>query len=212
MAGPADKFNNQGLSSGPARITILVEKHQCRAPSMRNLILSLFLIISPLAHGQVTVYEYDQGSARGYPDYRIHQKFDPAGMRALAQQLEVQRAQQEGWEALLSAQQHQMASKAAAMPPQFTQPRITQETFWDRFNTMASQRKGLYADWDSVVMRPDLAITEDMVSLMAESPYAADIAYYLGKNPELSERIARQGILDAARSILAIEGKVSAAQ
>ena len=44
----------------------------------------------------------------------------------------------------------------------------------------AAPRMGLYPDFEKVVFSGDIAITNDMIRLMADSLLAADIAYYLG--------------------------------
>jgi hypothetical protein len=55
-----------------------------------------------------------------------------------------------------------------------------------------------------------LQINDDMVALMAESEYAADIAYYLGKHPDEAARISRMPLQDAGPAIFAIEAAVRA--
>ena len=44
-----------------------------------------------------------------------------------------------------------------------------------------------------------------MVALMAESEYAADIAYYLGQHPDEAAKISRMQLQDAGRAIFAVE-------
>ena len=61
-----------------------------------------------------------------------------------------------------------------------------------------------------MVFESDVAITPDMVRLMAGSDYAADIAYYLGKHKAEARAIAMLPLLDAARAIDAIEARLKA--
>jgi hypothetical protein len=44
---------------------------------------------------------------------------------------------------------------------------------------------------------------------MANSPYAADIAYYLAKRRDEIERIGKMGFFDTAAAIKEIESRVS---
>jgi hypothetical protein len=74
----------------------------------------------------------------------------------------------------------------------------------------AAPRRERYPDFDAVALAPEVPISLDMVRLMAYSPYAADIAYYLGKHRDEAERIAAMGFLDAAAAIQRIERKVAA--
>lgn len=72
----------------------------------------------------------------------------------------------------------------------------------------AKPRMGLYPDFAKVVFESDVAITPDMVLLMATSDYAADIAYYLGTHKAESLAIARLPLLEAAKALDDIERKV----
>ena len=56
-----------------------------------------------------------------------------------------------------------------------------------------------------MVFDEELQISLDMVALMAESRYAADIAYYLGKHPEESARISQMPLPEAGKAIFDIE-------
>jgi len=65
----------------------------------------------------------------------------------------------------------------------------TKPTVWDtaqgkQFMTAIESRKGHWADFDQIVFKSNVAYSEDMLSQMAKSPYAADIAYYLGTHPK----------------------------
>ena len=76
------------------------------------------------------------------------------------------------------------------------------------FNSAASARRHLYPDFESVAYAPDVQITVDMIKLMTGSSYAADIAYYLGKNKGEAAEISRMHILQASKAITDIENKM----
>jgi hypothetical protein len=52
-------------------------------------------------------------------------------------------------------------------------------------------RKHLFADFDQVVIHGKAPMTPDMLAMITPSPYAADIAYFLGSHPEQSGSIAQ---------------------
>lgn len=65
-----------------------------------------------------------------------------------------------------------------------------------------------YKDFDEVVHNPRLPITPDMTQVMLGSDRAADIAYYLGKNPGKAHEIANASPMEMARQIGAIEARL----
>jgi hypothetical protein len=67
-------------------------------------------------------------------------------------------------------------------------------------------------DFDAVVFADDLPMTIPMIGLIAESRYAADIAYYLGRHRDEAAAIAQKPLPEAGRAILAIEAQVKAAE
>ena len=78
-----------------------------------------------------------------------------------------------------------------------------------RFKKAILYRRFKWPDFDEVAFAPGVQVTPDMLGLMAESRYAADIAYYLGKHQERSAQIARMPRRDQASAISAIAAKVS---
>lgn len=66
-----------------------------------------------------------------------------------------------------------------------------------------------YHDFDDVAFNPALPITKPMAEALAESPLGAEIAYFLGKNPEEAGRISRLGPLGAARELGRIEARLA---
>ena len=79
-----------------------------------------------------------------------------------------------------------------------------------RFYEAIKYRRYKWDDFDEVVMNPDLQISMDMVALMVESQYAADIAYYLGSHLEESEVISRMKLPWAGKAIFSIETEIIA--
>ena len=79
-----------------------------------------------------------------------------------------------------------------------------------RFMEAIKSRKGMYPDFDKVVLHGNAPVTPSMLGLMSESPYAADIAYYLGQHPEQSGAIARMPPEQARSAIKQIEAAAAA--
>jgi hypothetical protein len=76
----------------------------------------------------------------------------------------------------------------------------------------AEDARTKYADFDRVVSAPDVPITPTMARMITASDVGADVAYYLGTNKAEAARIAQMSDLDAARSIGAIEARLSLPQ
>lgn len=66
-------------------------------------------------------------------------------------------------------------------------------------------------DFDTVALNPDLPVSEAMAATIARSERGAEIAYHLGRNPELARRIAGLDPLSAARELGRIEAQLSPA-
>jgi hypothetical protein len=79
-----------------------------------------------------------------------------------------------------------------------------------KFMKAIEPRKRRFADFDQVVIHGKTAVTPEMLALIAESPYAADIAYYLGKHPEQSGAIAQMQPAEAGLAVRRIEATVAA--
>ncbi len=79
-----------------------------------------------------------------------------------------------------------------------------------KFMEAIKPRRHLFADFDLVVIHGKAPVTPSMLALMAESPYAADIAYYLGKHPQQSGSIAQMRPEQARLSVQQIEASVAA--
>ncbi len=60
-----------------------------------------------------------------------------------------------------------------------------------KFMEAIKPRKDMYPDFDKVVLQGNAPVTPAMLGMISASPYAADIAYYLGQHAEQSGAIAR---------------------
>jgi hypothetical protein len=101
----------------------------------------------------------------------------------------------------------QAGQPGAAVP---LAPPASSDPYLQEWMAKAQPRMGLYPDFAAVVFESDVAITPDMVKLMAGSEFAADIAYYLGTHKAEARAIAMLPLLDAARAIDAIEAQIKA--
>ncbi len=79
-----------------------------------------------------------------------------------------------------------------------------------KFMEAIKHRKHRFADFDQVVIHSKTPVTPEMLALMAESPYAADIAYYLGKHPEQSGAIAQMPPAEAGSAVRQLEATILA--
>jgi hypothetical protein len=126
-------------------------------------------------------------------------------------QQQQQQQQQEAWERerLLreDAQRRelQQQQQQAQKPPATTH--APQEII-SRFESIIKYRRYKYEDFNEVVYDDNLSITLDMIALMSESEYAADIAYYLGKHPDETAAVSKMALPQAGAAIFAIEEKL----
>lgn len=78
--------------------------------------------------------------------------------------------------------------------------------FWAAQTAEARTR---YADFDQVALH-DAPIDQRMARVIIQSDAAADVAYWLGKNPEVGRQIAAMDDLGMARAIGRIEAQIAA--
>jgi hypothetical protein len=83
------------------------------------------------------------------------------------------------------------------------------ENVYRDWHAAMQSRKWLFPDFNDVVFAPGVEMSGYMVQCMANSPYAADIAYYLAKRRDEIERIGKMGFFDTAAAIKEIESRVS---
>ena len=74
-----------------------------------------------------------------------------------------------------------------------------------------SEGRSRYNDFDDVVGQlSEETMTPEMAVTIADSDVAADLAYHLGKSPDLARRISRMSPLQQARALGGIEARLSA--
>lgn len=69
------------------------------------------------------------------------------------------------------------------------------------FAERVAKARTQHADFDSVALNPRLPISPAMAETIARAEAGPEIAYQLGRNPELAARIAELDPLDAAREL-----------
>ena len=67
-----------------------------------------------------------------------------------------------------------------------------------------------YPDFEAVALSENIPINQAMAEMIVSSDVAADVTYFLGKNPELSRQISGFDQISMARAIGKIEAQVSA--
>ena len=71
----------------------------------------------------------------------------------------------------------------------------------ESYTKQTEQARQAYEDFDDVVQDPDLPISQAMAEAIMRSSNGADVAYYLGKNPDQAARIASLDPFSAAVEI-----------
>ena len=71
----------------------------------------------------------------------------------------------------------------------------------ESYTKQTEQARQAYSDFDDVVQDPDLPISQAMAEAIMRSTNGADVAYYLGKNPDQAARIASLDPFSAAVEI-----------
>jgi hypothetical protein len=98
-------------------------------------------------------------------------------------------------------QQQQQAQQAPSSAHQSN----NKDEIISRFKNAIKYRRFRYKDFNEVVYDERLQITVDMVALMSESVYAADIAYYLGKHPDEAIAVSQMELPQAGAAIFTLE-------
>ena len=79
-----------------------------------------------------------------------------------------------------------------------------------KFLDAINPRKRRFADFDQVVFHGNSPVSPAMLGQMARSPYAADIAYYLGKHPDQSGAIAKMQPAEADAAVQQLAATIAA--
>jgi len=80
----------------------------------------------------------------------------------------------------------------------------------DSINNIMLNAQEKYDDFDQVVAsNPDLPISKEMIEAVVDSEYAADVLYFLGKNPQIAESLYNLSGHALAREIGRLEATLS---
>ena len=82
-----------------------------------------------------------------------------------------------------------------------TRQQQEQAKLHDGYAKQTEQARTAYDDFDDVVQDPDLPISQAMAEAIMRSGNGADVAYYLGKNPDQAARLASLDPFSAAVEI-----------
>jgi hypothetical protein len=160
--------------------------------SARNLLLILTTVAVTLAgtaHAQIQ----RPGVGPSNPD-RVNQDLET---RQQIQLMDDQRRLEE-------MRQQQENGGSSAREPAIVQAQVA------KFMEAIKHRRHRFPDFDQVVLHSQTPVTPEMLALMAESPYAADIAYYLGKHPERSGAIALMQPAQASSAVRQLATTIAA--
>lgn len=64
-------------------------------------------------------------------------------------------------------------------------------------------------DYHSVTRNPSLTLTQEMVDVVADAEKGPEVLYYLGKNPDIADRLSSMSPLNMAMEIGRIEAKLA---
>jgi hypothetical protein len=103
------------------------------------------------------------------------------------------------------AQRSEIEQQQAQQAPSSAHQSHNKDKIISRFENAIKYRQFRYNDFDEVVYDEKLQITVDMVALMSESTYAADIAYYLGKHPNEAIAVSQMELPQAGAAIFTLE-------
>jgi len=79
------------------------------------------------------------------------------------------------------------------------------------FRARLPEFKKKYPDFEEVALNPTIPYNDVMRRIVLESDVSGDLAYYLGRNPDLAYRIANSDPVSAARELGRIEAAIKAA-
>lgn len=134
----------------------------------------------------------DEPKAPKPEDYDTHEAYLEAKVEWLADQKVDKKLQER--------EERQSKAKAAEADKALT----------DSWTASVAKVREKYDDYDEVTQDEGFNPTPAMARAMLESDHKAEIAYYLAKNPEEMERIAKLSPLRQAAEVMKLEDKVSA--
>ncbi len=132
---------------------------------------------------------------------------DPLQQAQQMEQIRAMQLQNQQMEEQIRARQYQSQKEENARRQQSQQSSQPLDPVVEEWLKSAAPRMSNYPDFEKVVFAPDVSINIDMIRLMTPSPFAADIAYYLGTNKVESLAISKMNLADASKAIDRIEKK-----
>lgn len=141
---------------------------------------------------------------------RLQRQFQETLTKSQPQKEEPKREAFADDEAFVTAQIEHLAEQRARQKLEERQKQEQQERIRESWTQKAEKASEKYADFETVVANPALPINAVMVEYIAESDLGADVAYYLGKNPEKAADIAEMSPVKAARELARIEAELAA--
>jgi hypothetical protein len=113
------------------------------------------------------------------------------------------------FQSYIFGQAEKRSREAARAELKESQEREAKERRQTSFASKASEFAKTVEDYDSVVTNPRLAITPEMAEAIRESDDGPALAYHLGKNPEIAEKLAQLPPFAAARELGKIEARLA---
>lgn len=90
-----------------------------------------------------------------------------------------------------------------------TEKKTEQQKLIEKFNAQCDSVRKQHADFDEVAFNEEIPLTDHMRDAIVTSEHGAEIAYFLGSNPEEAERIADMHPISAIRAIGKIEAAIA---
>jgi hypothetical protein len=181
---------------------------------MFNRFSLLFLLSSPIFGAVANAQTLNQQISRGATFFQPADPFDQYTKMMNAQNAQAQAEQAAAQRRFIEEQtralqlenrrREEQALKAQAPKIPIEQP----PPYMLQWLKSAHPRMHLFPDFQEVVFSQDLAISDDMIKLMAASPFAADIAYYLGAHKIEAMAIKTMSLADASQAISGIESRL----
>ena len=110
------------------------------------------------------------------------------------------------YEKALQEQEKTLKEKDTAQKEELTESNLDYEAQQDMLEDGIED----YEDFEKLVTAPDLALTEDVLSIVLESDTASDIAYYLATHKDETREIAEMTPRKMQKALLKIEMKLEA--
>ena len=67
-----------------------------------------------------------------------------------------------------------------------------------------------YPDFDQVALRGDIPVSPSLAKMIAQSDVAGELAYFIGKNPEIAGQVSNMTPVDMARAVGRLEAHLNA--